>query len=106
MVYEGFLRDSGLVWLKEYPRYLEAIEYRLGKVAQMGDRDEAHTRTLAHYWQQYRHLSSGAKSRNMSELRSLRWMIEELRVSLFAQGLGTRVPVSPKRLDKLVDKLR
>lgn len=106
LIYKDFLAHTELGWLKEFPRYLDAVEFRLGKLPQLADRDEEHTRTVQHYWQQYEHLSSRQVSRNRSELHMMRWMIEELRVSLFAQGLGTRVPVSPKRLDKLIDKIR
>jgi ATP-dependent helicase HrpA len=38
-------------------------------------------------------------------LKYLRWMIEELRVSLFAQNLGTRMPVSPRRIEKHIEKI-
>lgn len=106
LIYAGFLGATELNWLKEFPRYLEALRQRLEKVAQFGEKDKACALVVQNYWQCYLDLSSQARGRNKSELEALRWMIEELRVSLFAQGLGTRVSVSPQRLDKILAKLR
>ena len=106
LIYAGFVSTTELNWLKEFPRYLEAMRLRLEKVAQFGEKDKACSLVVNNYWQRYLDLSSQAKGRHNSELGDLRWMIEELRVSLFAQGLGTRVSVSPQRLDKILAKLR
>jgi len=57
---------------------------------------------LQHWWKKYSNMVMLYKNqhKNAATLSHLRWMIEELRVSLFAQTLGTRYPISEKRLEK------
>ncbi|OPF31358.1 ATP-dependent helicase [Pseudomonas aeruginosa P47] len=88
--------------MKEYPRYLKAIEQRLDKVAGQVQRDRVWSGELGELWAQYqarlaKHAQEGKRD---AELQVYRWMLEEYRVSLFAQQLGTRLPVSDKRLAK------
>ncbi|MBB4863821.1 ATP-dependent helicase HrpA [Pseudomonas nitritireducens] len=102
LVYPGFVRDTPLEWLKEYPRYLKAVEQRLDKVAGQVQRDRVWSGEMAGYWEQYsarlaKHAQEGKRD---PELALYRWMLEEYRVSLFAQQLGTKLPVSDKRLTK------
>jgi ATP-dependent helicase HrpA len=102
LVYPGFVRDTPHEWLKEYPRYLKAIEQRLDKVGSQLQRDRVWSGELAGYWEQYqarlkKHQQEGKRDAN---LVLYRWMLEEYRVSLFAQQLGTRMAVSDKRLSK------
>ena len=102
LVYPGFVRDTPHEWLKEYPRYLKAIEQRLDKVGSQLQRDRVWSGELAGYWEQYqtrlkKHQQEGKRDAN---LLMYRWMLEEYRVSLFAQQLGTRMAVSDKRLNK------
>ncbi|RQD12976.1 ATP-dependent RNA helicase HrpA [Pseudomonas aeruginosa] len=102
LVYPGFVRATPLEWLKEYPRYLKAIEQRLDKVAGQVQRDRVWSGELGELWAQYqarlaKHAQEGKRD---AELQVYRWMLEEYRVSLFAQQLGTRLPVSDKRLAK------
>ncbi|MBD7978876.1 ATP-dependent RNA helicase HrpA [Serpens gallinarum] len=102
LVYPGFVRDTSHEWLKEYPRYLKAIEQRLDKVGSQLQRDRVWSGELAGYWEQYqarlkKHQQEGKRDAN---LVLYRWMLEEYRVSLFAQQLGTKMAVSDKRLSK------
>ncbi|TWI55665.1 ATP-dependent helicase HrpA [Pseudomonas duriflava] len=102
LVYPRFVRETPLEWLKEYPRYLKAVEQRLDKVGSQVQRDRVWTSELMGYWDQYKarvakHAQEGKRDVN---LMLYRWMLEEYRVSLFAQQLGTRMPVSDKRLSK------
>ncbi len=99
LLHEGFLAETGLVWFAQYPRYLKAISLRLAKVPHMGDKDKSNTELLSQYQSRLEGLSSKVKDDGRKELQTLRWMLEEFRVSLFAQKLGTHVPVSEKRLD-------
>ena len=105
LIYPDFLSDTGLPWLTEYPRYFEAINLRLSKAPHMGGKDKLHTIQLTRYWRDFETLRDQTTLVDVVELNSLRWMIEEYRVSLFAQALGTRVSVSAKRLDKQIAKL-
>lgn len=102
LVYPGFVRETPAEWLKEYPRYLKAIEQRFEKIGAQLQRDRVWSGELAGYQEHYqarlkKHLQEGKRD---SELALYRWMLEEYRVSLWAQQLGTRLPVSDKRLNK------
>ncbi|WP_455231974.1 ATP-dependent RNA helicase HrpA [Geopseudomonas aromaticivorans] len=102
LVYPGFVRQTPVEWLREYPRYLKAIEQRLDKVGSQLQRDRVWSGELAGYWEQYqaraaKHAQEGKRD---PELTLYRWMLEEYRVSLFAQQLGTKMAVSDKRLSK------
>jgi len=105
LLHESFLSETGLVWFTEYPRYLKAISVRLSKAPHMGDKDKPNTELLSQYWQRYTALESKATASDKTELQTLRWMLEEYRVSLFAQTLGTRIAVSEKRINKLFETL-
>lgn len=105
LVYENFISKTGLLWLAEYPRYFKAIEQRLDKFPHMGDKDLPNTKLLAQYWRRYNALSDSLVVSQGSDYSALRWMLEEYRVSLFAQSLGTSMAVSAKRLDKQFEKV-
>jgi ATP-dependent helicase HrpA len=102
LVYPGFVRDTPLEWLKEYPRYLKAIEQRFDKLGSQVQRDRVWSGELAGLWEQYRARAAkhGQEGKRDANLELYRWMLEEYRVSLWAQQLGTRMPVSDKRLNK------
>ena len=72
------------------------------------EKDRRHTDEINRYWNQYVELRQMHQSQSIvdPELETFRWMIEELRVSLFAQQLGTCLTVSPKRLEKQLAKIR
>ncbi|MBB2494904.1 ATP-dependent RNA helicase HrpA [Aquipseudomonas ullengensis] len=102
LVYPGFVRETPAEWLKEVPRYLKAIEQRLDKIGSQVQRDRVWAGELAGYWEQYqaRLGKHGQEGKRDANLVLYRWMLEEYRVSLFAQQLGTRMAVSDKRLSK------
>ena len=102
LIYPGFVRETPTEWLKEYPRYLKAIEQRFEKIGAQLQRDRVWSGELAGYWEQYqarlnKHQQEGKRD---PELALYRWMLEEYRVSLWAQQLGTKMAVSDKRLNK------
>ncbi|EKF73004.1 ATP-dependent helicase HrpA [Alcanivorax hongdengensis A-11-3] len=98
---ENFLQDVPAEWLAEYPRFLQAVEHRLDKLGGQIGKDRTHTAELQAYHKQYQTRAAGRPLWQQSEpLQTFRWMLEEYRVSLFAQQLGTRLPVSAKRLNK------
>ncbi len=102
LVYPGFVRETPHEWLRELPRYLKAIEQRLDKIAGQVQRDRVWAGELAGYWAQYeaRLHKHGQEAKRDGNLQLYRWMLEEYRVSLFAQQLGTKMAVSDKRLSK------
>ncbi len=103
---EGFLRHTPRIWLQQYPRYLQAIHKRLELAPHLGSRDKANTEELQVYWQRYLDLCDHGHTDQVEEIDLFRWMIEEYRVSLFAQSLGTHLPVSAKRLNKHWEQIR
>jgi ATP-dependent helicase HrpA len=95
----GFLLVTPWHRLQEYPRYLQAIEQRLEKSRRDPRRDAQLTAEIAPLEARYRErvrVERGAKPPGAEEFR---WLLEEFRVSLFAQTLKTRVPVSARRLE-------
>jgi ATP-dependent helicase HrpA len=99
MVYPGFVSATPLARLPRLAVYLRAAIARLEKLPGNVERD----RKLALVVQEYQSRYEQAQQKgNISrqQLESFRWLIEELRVSLFAQELGTVDKVSPQRLDK------
>jgi ATP-dependent helicase HrpA len=100
LIYPGFIAATGARRLPDLARYLGAIIRRLDKLAGEQPRDAermaAVHRVARGYQERLRDLPPEARSR--SDVQAVRWLIEELRVSLFAQILGTAVPVSEKRI--------
>ena len=103
LVFKGFVRSVPAQWLAQYPRYCAAIAQRLDKLPAQVQRDRVWTDEIQHFWQQYQALAQRYRmeGRQDERLQQWRWMLEEYRVSLFAQQLGTKMPVSEKRLKKL-----
>ena len=105
----GFLTATDWHYLREYPRYFRAVSMRFEKLRSGGESaDRQGVAELDRYWQQY------LERRELHELAGIvdpeltvfRWMLEEYRVSLFAQRLGTSIKVSPQRLDKQLEKVK
>lgn len=103
LVFKHFVRDVPAQWLGQYSRYLQAIEQRLDKLPGQVQRDRVWTGEIQQLVAQYqaREHKHRQEGRWDGELQHWRWLLEEYRVSLFAQQLGTRYPVSAKRLAKL-----
>ena len=100
---EGFLVDVDWSVLQHYPRYLQAISIRLEKLRTAGpQRDRQAWEQLRPHWERYvtRTAQDEPTAPNNRELAAYRWLLEEYRVSLFAQQLGAAVKVSPQRLEK------
>ncbi len=96
----GFLRDTPWEWLSHYPRYMKALSTRLERLAAQPGKDKGHTETLAELLAPLAAcLQDQPQGLSLNPaLARYRWMLEELRVSFFAQSLGTSLPVSAKRL--------
>jgi ATP-dependent helicase HrpA len=100
----GFIRNTPFENLSNFPRYLKAVVMRLEKLREQPQRDRqlmAEMAPLLTRWQRRRRDLRGAPD---SGFESFRWLLEELRVSLFAQALRTPVPVSVKRLTRILDQ--
>ncbi|HEX7028451.1 MAG TPA: ATP-dependent RNA helicase HrpA [Gammaproteobacteria bacterium] len=103
LVYPGFVSNTPADRLQHLPRYLKAVEIRLEKLERDPKRDLQLAAEVTPLWEKY-------KQREEAEadvyppnlrLRDFRWLLEEFRVSLFAQTLGTTETVSLKRLEKI-----
>jgi ATP-dependent helicase HrpA len=104
LVGPGFVTATGAPRLPDLPRYLQAVQRRLDKLPSDPERDRAWMRRVAEVTQAYQQLR--AELGDGPELDRIRWMIEELRVSYFAQELRTPYPVSDKRIHRAMDELR
>ncbi len=105
LLHPGFLRATPFEKLKMYPRYFKALAVRLARSKTNLAGDRAKMARFQPYWQQYRALvtdkARAAAIKNRAALSEYRWMLEEYRVSLFAQEVKTASPVSPVRLSTL-----
>lgn len=109
LIPRDFVARTPFSWLAHLPRYLKAMQMRIKKLKNAGlTRDMANLDIVAPYFEKYLDHRNEYASRGdlLATFEQFRWMIEELRVSLFAQELKTAVPVSPQRLDKLWEQLR
>ena len=107
LIYPGFIAETGSKRLPDLVRYLTAIGRRLEKAPADPRRDAERMAIVHRVTDAYQRASGGlaAAGRGSESARTVRWMIEELRVSLFAQALGTPVPVSEQRIQKALDQL-
>ena len=98
LVHPGFVCEVSRERLAQFPRYLKAMRLRAERLRQDATRDQARMLTVRGYWRDY--LKLRAERGEDDALSELRWLIEEMRVSLFAQELKTAETVSPKRLEQ------
>ena len=107
LVYPGFLAATGTRRLPALARYLRAIQYRLDKLPDNPGRD-AQQMAVAHRVEDaYRDALAAlpAARRSSGAAREIGWQIQELRVSLFAQTIGTQGPVSERRILTAIEHL-
>jgi ATP-dependent helicase HrpA len=103
LIHDGFVAETGWDRLGDLPRYLTAIERRLDKLPAGAARDRQQLHQVTEVDRAYAELA--AQVPDSDQLREVRWMIEELRVSLFAQNLGTAHPVSVPRIYRAMDNV-
>jgi ATP-dependent helicase HrpA len=104
LVYPGFVADTGVERLPDLIRYLRAVRSRLDKLPGNPARDR-HLMLQVHEARDAYQEVVAELGADRDDVRSVRWMVEELRVSLFAQHLGTAYPVSAKRIYRAIDDL-
>ena len=95
-----FIADTAPAALSNLPRYLKAIGLRVDKLRADPQRDAQRAREFAPLQSQWLRELAARKGRPDPRLEEYRWLLEELRVSLFAQELRTPFPVSVRRLEK------
>ncbi|UDW84565.1 ATP-dependent RNA helicase HrpA [Pasteurella canis] len=107
LIYQGFVQKTGYARLNDLQRYLQGIDKRIDKLLQDVNRDRAAMLRVEQVNQAYQQLLAKLpKSKPHSdEVKEIPYMIEELRVSLFAQQLGTKYPISDKRILNAIKEL-
>jgi len=108
LVYPGFLLDTPADRLAELPRYLEALQKRLERLERDPNRDQVGLAVIQPHQRRLNETLERHERRAIRDpaLTQIRWVVEEYRVSLFAQELGTRERVSEKRLAQLWETVR
>ena len=106
LVSKWFIRDTPYGQLVHYPRYMKAAQARIDKLRTDPARDARLLAELAVLLAPYQRTKAARKGVEDPRLEEFRWMIEELRVALFAQELRTPMPVSVKRLQKAWEALQ
>ena len=108
LIYKNFILHTQSEWLHEFPRYLKAIQLRLDRLQDKPEQDRKFRLELETLYQAYAKRAALLSEKNIqsTQLDEYRWMLEEYRVSLFAQSLGTKKPISAKRLKKIWDEIK
>ena len=109
LVYKDFLSATPHEWLKQLLRFLKGIAMRLRKVINAGlERDQQAMTKVLPLWEQYKEKAATFRrqGREDANLEQYRWMLEEYRVSLFAQELKASIPISAQRLEKVWESIQ
>jgi ATP-dependent helicase HrpA len=109
LVPADFLTVTPFEWLVHLPRYVKALQVRYAKLMNAGaSRDMQAMNEVWPHEERYEERSAKHRAHGIidPELERYRWMLEEFRVSLFAQELKTAIPISAKRLDAQWEKVR
>jgi ATP-dependent helicase HrpA len=105
LLHKGFVADAGRRRLPDVVRYLKAMQHRLEKLPANAARDALWMAQVSAVTAEYEQLRARVPSTGAPDdpVARVRWMLEELRVGLFAQGIGTARPVSEQRVYKAID---
>ncbi len=108
LVYPSFITATGYRRLPDMLRYLQAIGYRLDKLPSNPGRDRDLTMRIQEIEREYGQVVAGLPpgARHHDDVVAVRWMLEELRISYFAQVQRTAFPVSDKRISRTLDELK
>ncbi|MEH1098949.1 ATP-dependent RNA helicase HrpA [Micromonospora sp. CPCC 205561] len=106
LVHAGFVTETGYARLPDLLRYLTAVERRLDRLTGNPQRDKQQQDRVAVVQKEYQEMLAALPPgrRQSPAVRQIRWMIEELRVNVFAQALGTPYPVSEQRIYRAMDE--
>ncbi|WP_114784827.1 ATP-dependent RNA helicase HrpA [Vibrio tetraodonis] len=106
LIFKGFATECGWKRLPDILRYMQAIEKRMEKLPIDPNKDRLHMLKIESVADEYKELLNKVPKGVMvpEKVKQIRWMIEELRVSYFAQQLGTPYPVSDKRVKNAISE--
>ncbi len=107
LVHDGFVSETGRSQLRHLPRYLRAMLRRIERLPGNVSDDDRRMLAVQELEDGYDKAveALGGEAIDRADVREVRWSLEELRVSLFAQALGTASTVSPKRIRTALDRL-
>lgn len=107
LVYKGFVFDLGEARLVDWNRYLKGLLHRAEKLKVDPNRDRINQLEIDKAQAAYDALMTELKNKHQSvnEANEIHWMIEELRISIFAQQLGTKFPISLKRIYNKINEV-
>ncbi|XKM14539.1 ATP-dependent RNA helicase HrpA [Orbaceae bacterium ac157xtp] len=107
LIYKGFVTKTGYERLNDLYRYLTAIEKRLDKLFIDPNKDRLQMLKVESVTSKYNELLNNIEryKDSLPQIEEIRWMIEELRVNLFAQQIGTPYPISEKRIFQAIEDL-
>jgi ATP-dependent helicase HrpA len=107
LLFKGFVTGHGAAKLDDLKRYLTALQKRLEKLPADPQRDRLQMLEYQKAFDAYQQLLGKFSGKPLpAEVMAIRWMLEELKVSLFAQQLGTPYPISSKRIVQAVQELK
>ena len=102
LIYDGYVEDTPVGWLPELERFLRGIQVRLEQARLDPATDALRAGRVDAWWRRYMNYEGPYGP----ALEKFRWMLEEFRVSVFAQGLGTSVRISDRRLETAWQEVR
>lgn len=107
-IFKGFVSYYGYDRLKDLERYLQALHKRVEKIPADPLRDQNHMRVINNVDQEWSKLFGYFKSKLYisDEVKNIGWMIEELKISLFAQSVGTKFSISEKRILQEIQRVK
>jgi len=108
LVYPGFIERTEMQWFIQIPKYLKGISIRINKLEQSPQKDQQRQAQLAPFWEQYIEWSQNTRIARLHNkaLSQYHWMLQEMRISLFCQELGTTITVSLPRLTEVVNEFK
>ena len=105
LVHPGFVTSTGAERLPDVARYVEGISVRIDKLGGDAARDRARLLPIGRLQDEIDDLLLTCPPSRRRELLDVRWLVEELRISVFAQRLGTSGPISEQRIVRALDAL-
>ncbi|WP_455208856.1 ATP-dependent RNA helicase HrpA [Kaarinaea lacus] len=108
LIRPGFILHTEKHWFMQIPKYLKGIMIRFSKLAQSPQKDQQRLAQLAQYWEQFTEWAKDPRitQQHNNELNQYHWMLQEMRISLFCQELGTSMKISLPRLNEAVTELK
>ncbi len=105
LVYESFIRDIPATFFRRIAVYFQALLKRLDKIALDSTQADRVLPLVRELWEEYLLLAEDPEN-ELEKLEQLRWMIEEFRITCFAQPMKTQKPVSENRIRKVIESIR